>query len=81
MWLIELLRELLSALFSELFPSVGEHQQRRRRRGLPTGNASAGDERSQEGAEEEEGCAPLTCARAVLQRALLTGSFAPRAGK
>ena len=60
MWLIDLLRELLSALFSEFFPSAGEYQQRRRR-GQPAGNASSGDERSQEGAEQEEedGCAPL----------------------
>ena len=60
MWLIDLLRELLSALFSEFFPSTGEYQQRRRR-GQPAGNASSGDERSQEGAEQEaeDGCAPL----------------------
>ena len=67
MRLIDLLRELLSALFSELFPSAGEKQQRRRRRGQPTDSAS-GDERLQEGAEEEEkeGCEPPIRPHAVI---------------
>jgi len=71
MWLIDLLRELLSALFSELFPSAGEkQQQRRRRRGQPTDSAS-GDERlpaAGEGAEEEEkeGCEPPIRPHAVV---------------